>query len=86
MYADFQENIFAETSGKKFQTFQCKNVTTKKVWNFFPQTFQVHIFFLKIGIRSSKVFTKNVLNREICDSIPAPSRTLSIKQVIVAFY
>ena len=28
MYANFQEKIFAEISGKKFQTFHCRNVTT----------------------------------------------------------
>ena len=28
MYADFQEKIFPETSGKKLQTFQCSNVTS----------------------------------------------------------
>ena len=26
MYVDFQEKIFAEISGKKFQTFHCSNV------------------------------------------------------------
>ena len=26
-YADFQEKIFAEISGKMFQTFHCSNVT-----------------------------------------------------------
>ena len=26
-YADFQEKIFADISGKKFQTFHCSNVT-----------------------------------------------------------
>ena len=43
-------------------------------------------FFLKIGLRSPKVYTKNVFNREVCDFIPAPSRTSSIKQVIVVLY
>ena len=30
MYADFQEKIFAEISGKKFQTFHCSNDTAMK--------------------------------------------------------
>ena len=29
-YANFQENIFPETSGKRFQTFHCSNVTAMK--------------------------------------------------------
>jgi len=29
MYADFQEKIFAEISGRNFQTFHCSNVTTR---------------------------------------------------------
>ena len=28
MYANFQEKILEEISGKKFQTFHCNNVTT----------------------------------------------------------
>ena len=43
-------------------------------------------FFLKIGIHGAKVYTKNVLNIEVCDFIPAPPRNLSIKQVIVVLY
>ena len=51
-YANFQEKIFAENSGKKFQTFHCSNVT----------------------------------NRDVCNFIPVPLRTLSSKQVIVVLY
>ena len=29
-YADFQEEMFAEISGKLFQTFLCNNITTMK--------------------------------------------------------
>ena len=43
-------------------------------------------FFLKIGILSPKVYTKNVPNIDICNFILAPLRTLSIKQVIVVLY
>ena len=48
--------------------------------------FIVVTFFLKIGIHSAKVYSKNVPNIEVCDFIPAPLRTLSIKQVIVVLY
>ena len=40
-------------------------------------------FFLKIGILSPKVYTKNVPNIEVCNFILALLRTLVIKQVIV---
>ena len=43
-------------------------------------------FFLKIGILSPKVYTKNVPNIDVCNFILAPLRTLSIKQVIVVLY
>ena len=43
-------------------------------------------FFLKIGILIPKVYTKNVPNIDVCNFIPAPLRTLSIKQVIVVLY
>ena len=39
--------------------------------------------FLKIDILSTKVYSKNVPNLEVRDFIPAPPRTLSIKQVIL---
>ena len=84
-YADFQEKIFPETSGKKFQTFHCSNVTTMKSLELFPRRFRED-FFLKISIQSAKVYTKNVPNIKACDFIPAPSRTSSMQQVIVVLY
>ena len=47
MYADFQEKIFAEISGKMFQTFLCSNVTTMESWVFpsvclYPVLFEGH--------------------------------------------
>ena len=68
-YADFQEKIFAEISGKKFQTFHCINVTTMKSLELFPRNLRED-FFLKIGILSAKVYTKNVPNLEVCNFIP----------------
>ena len=44
------------------------------------------IFFLKIGIHSAKVYTKNIPNIEVCDFIPATPRIMSLKQVIVVLY
>ena len=82
MYADFQENIFAEISGKKFQILNCSNVTTMKSLEHFPRNLREN-FFSKIGIHCAKVYTKNVPNIEVCDFFPAPPRTLSIKQVII---
>ena len=67
----FKKKNFPETSRKKFQTFSGVSG---------------NIFFLKIDIRSPKVYTKNVPNREECDFIPALSRTSSIKQIIVVLY
>ena len=84
-YANFQEKIFPETSGKKFQNFHCSNVTTMEILELFPRRFRED-FFLKIGIRGPKVYTKNVPNREVCDFIPGPSRPSSSKQVIVVLY
>ena len=43
-------------------------------------------FFLKIGILSAKVYTKNVPNIEVYDLILAPPTTQSIKVVIVVAY
>ena len=43
-------------------------------------------FFLKIGILSAKVYTKNVPNIGVCNLTTAPPRTLSVKQVIVLLY
>ena len=51
----------------------------------FPRNLRKH-FFLKIGILSPKVYTKNVPNIEVCNFILALLRTLSIKQVIVVLY
>ena len=34
----------------------------------------------------AKVYTKNVLNIEVCDFIPGPSRPSPFKQVIVVLY
>ena len=48
----------------------------------FPRSLH-EIFFLKIGILSAKVYTKNVPNLEVWHFIPALLKTLSIKQVIV---
>ena len=36
-YANFQEKIFAEISGKKFQTFHCSNVTIMKSLGIFSR-------------------------------------------------
>ena len=82
MYANFQEKILAEISGKKFH---CSTVITMKSLELFPRNLCKH-FFLKIGIHSAKVYTKNVPNIEVCDFIPSPSRTSPIKQVIVVLY
>ena len=43
-------------------------------------------FFLKIGIHSAKVYTKHLPNKEVYNFIPAPLRTLTIKQVIVVLH
>ena len=64
MYADFQKKIFAEISGKMFQTFHCTNVTTMKSLELFPRNLREH-FFLKISIHCDKVFTKKVPNIEV---------------------
>ena len=72
-YADFQEKIFAEISGKKYQTFHCSNVTTMKS-------------FLKIGILRAKVYTKNTPNIEECNFIPVLIRPLNTRQVIEVLY
>ena len=65
MYSNFQEKIFAEISGKKFQTFHCSNVTTKKSLGGALGIFSRNLhedFFLKIGMLSAKVHTKNAPN------------------------
>ena len=63
-YADFQEKIFAEISGTKFQTFHCSNATTMKSFELFPRRFR-RDFFLKIGIHRDKVYTTKVPNIEV---------------------
>ena len=77
LYADFQEKIFFETSGKKFQTFHCSKVTTMKSLELCPRRFRQD-FFLKIGIHRAKVYTKKVPNIEVCDFIPGSSSTSPI--------
>ena len=77
VYANFQEKISPETSGKKFQTFHCSNVTTMKILELFPRRFRED-FFLKIGIHRAKVYTKKVPNIEVCDFILGSSRTSPI--------
>ena len=65
--------------------FSVGDVTTMEILELFPRRFRED-FFLKIGIRGPKVYTKNVPNREVCDFIPGPSRPSSSKQVIVVLY
>ena len=43
-------------------------------------------FSLKIATLNCKVFTKNILNIEVCDFIFGPSRASPIQQVIVVLY
>ena len=43
-------------------------------------------FFLKIGILSIKMYTKNVPNIEECNFIHTSLRVLSTKQAIVVLY
>ena len=85
MYADFQEKIFSDISGRKFQTLYSSNVTTRQSLELSPRNIRED-FFLKIGILCAKVYTKKVPNIEVCNFINAPLRTLSIKQVIVVPY
>ena len=51
----------------------------------FPRNLRRY-FFLKIGILSPKVYTKNVPNLEACNFIPVPLRPMGIKQVIEVLY
>ena len=88
-YANFQEKtsrIFLGESSKL-----CIEVTLLlyKVWNFLPVTISAKIFSWKsahFSVKRVKVYTKNVPNIEVFNFIPAPSITLTIKQVIVVFY
>ena len=70
----FKKKIFAEISGKKFQTFHCSKVTTMKSLELLPRNLHEY-FFLKIGILSAKVNTKNVPNIDVCNFNPAPRVT-----------
>ena len=83
-YADFQEKNLRGDFWENVPNFgyYIKNhfYVIPKVWNFFPEI-SAKIFFLKIGILSPKVYTKNVPNIEVCNFILAPLRTQSIKQV-----
>ena len=73
---------FLEKSHKLFIEV---NVTTMKSLELFSRNLRKD-FFLKIGILIAKVYTKKVPNKEVCDFIPVPLRTLSIKQVLVVLY
>ena len=64
----------------------CMPIFKKKYFlELFPRRF-MEDFFLKIGIRSPKVYRMNVPNIEECNFIPAPLRTLNTKQVIEVLY
>ena len=84
-FADFQEKIFADISGRKLQTLYSSNVTTIQSLQLSPRNI-CKDFFLKIGILCAKVYTKKFPNIEVCNFIPAPLRTLSTKQVIIVLY
>ena len=56
-----------------------------KVWNFFPEI-SAKIFSWKLSYMVPRYTYKNVPNIEVCGFIPVPSKTLSIKQVIVVLY
>ena len=70
-----------------FEIKKChfSNVTTMKSLGVFSRNLRED-FFLKIGILSPKVYTKNGPNIEECNFIPAPLRTLNTKQVIEVLY
>ena len=84
-YANFQEKISAEISGRKFQSFHCSNVTTMKSLGIFSRNLRGD-FFLKIGILSVKVYTKKVPNIEECNFIHVSLRLLTTEQVIEVLY
>ena len=80
MYADFQEKIFLEISGKKFQTFHCINVTTMKSLELFPRNI-LEEFFLKIGleprcIQRTTPTQKNVTSSLLRSELWSPSKSL----------
>ena len=62
-YANFQEKIFADISGRKLRTLYSSNVTTIQSLQLSPRNLRED-FFLKIGILSPKVYSKNVPNIE----------------------
>ena len=76
-YANFQEKIVSEISGKKFRTLKWIFINYPK-FELFPRNLR-KIFFLKIGILNLKVYTKNVPNIEVWNFILAPLRTLPFK-------
>ena len=84
-YANFQEKISAEISGRKFQIFHCSNVTTMKILGFFSRNLRED-FFLKIGILSPKVYSKNVPNIEARNLILVVLRPQPFKQVNEVFF
>ena len=54
-YANFQEKIFPETSGKKFQTFHCR--LQWKVWNISPDV-SGEIFSWKLAYKEPRYIQK----------------------------
>ena len=84
-YANFQEKIFADISGRKLQTLYSSNVTTIQSLQLSPRNI-CEDFFLKISKLRAKVYTKKVPNIEVRNFINAPLRLLSIKQVIEVLY
>ena len=71
LYADFQEKIFPETSGKKLQTFHCSNVTTMKSLELFPRHFRED-FFLKISIKCQGIYKNYSQQRSMMWLHPSP--------------
>ena len=65
-YANFQEKIFPDISGRKFQTLYSSNVTAIQSLDLSPRNIRKD-FFLKIGILCAKVYTKKVPNIEVCN-------------------
>ena len=57
---------------------------TSMLGTFFVYTLALSMhFFLKIGILSAKVYTKNALNKKVCKLTPAPLRALSTQQMAI---
>ena len=63
-YANFRIKIFAEISGKNFQTFNSSNVTAMKSLGIFSRNLRKD-FFLKIGILRAKVYKKSRQHRSL---------------------